>query len=641
MESPQMMAAYGNWDIQEMPMGSPLFRAKVERFLGANGLRLEEVDSYCVIEGPDGEILAGGGLQKDTLKCLAVAESARSEGLLAPIVSRLLEIGSDYPQRKVFTKPANRAIFESLGFHLVAAAPEAILLTDGKELDRYCQSLCQHSGHACAGVIVMNANPFTRGHAYLIEKALEKVDRLFVIPVREDVSRFPYAERKAMMEAATADDPRVTVLEGSEWQISALTFPTYFLKDLSTAAETQMRLDIDLFARHIAPALGISVRFVGSEPLDELTARYNALMQRILPEHGLEVIEIPRLTEGEPVSASRVRAALDEGSFSQAAALTPSTTHPYLLADLAAQALRQELDTPLKPGLVGPDGSGAHSDMDYALMQRSITALRPWFGRIAASSLRAEGFSGRNLVGAAPAPSLGLVQTARPLHPSATPASGSDVISSEVEQSAAALRQLGIDAEKAMLAATGGVNTHRGAIFALGLAIAADVRDAQMADNQGNMQNTLRILAHGIFDNSLKDNNLGATAKTNEKASKERFGVKGAREMALDGYKELYESWLPYYRSVKGRPYDRQRTLLLIMSTLDDTCVIKRASAERARQVKQEAADLLEKMPDQVGNDVWSEGLRRLCDQYATEGISCGGAADMLALTIFIDTITS
>ena len=606
-------------------MGSPLFRAKVERFLGANGLRLEEVDSYCVIEGPDGEILAGGGIQKDTLKCLAVAESARSEGLLAPIVSRLLEIGSDYPQRKVFTKPANRAIFESLGFHLVAAAPEAILLTDGKELDRYCQSLCQHSGHARAGVIVMNANPFTRGHAYLIEKALEQVDRLFVIPVREDVSRFPYAERKAMMEAATADDPRVTVLEGSEWQISALTFPTYFLKDLSTAAETQMRLDIDLFARHIAPALGISVRFVGSEPLDELTARYNALMQRILPEHGVEVIEIPRLTEGEPVSASSVRAALDEGSFSQAAALTPSTTHPYLLADLAAQALRQELDTPLKPGLVGPDGSGAHSDMDYALMQRSITALRPWFGRIAASSLRAEGFSGRNLVGAAPAPSLGLVQTARPLHPSATPASGSDVISSEVEQSAAALRQLGIDAEKAMLAATGGVNTHRGAIFALGLAIAAAVRDAQMADNQGNMQNTLRFLAHGIFDNSLKDNNLGATAKTNEKASKERFGVKGAREMAPEGYKDLFESWLPYYRSVKGRPYDRQRTLLLIMSTLDDTCVIKRASAERARQVKQEAADLLEKMPDQVGNDVWSEGLRRLCDQYATEGISCGG----------------
>ena len=575
-------------------MGSPLFHAKVERFLGANGLRLEDVDAYCVIESPDGSILAGGGIRKDTLKCLAVAESARSEGLLAPIVSRLLELGSDYSDHKVFTKPGNRAIFESLGFHLVAAAPEAILMTDGRELDRYCQSLCQQSGQGRNGVIVMNANPFTRGHAYLAGKALEQVDRLFIIPVREDVSRFPYAERKAMMEAWAADDPRITVLDGSQWQISALTFPTYFLKDLSTAAETQMRLDIDLFARHIAPALGIAVRFVGTEPLDALTARYNALMRQILPEHGIEMIEIPRLCEGEPVSASRVRQALDEGSFARAAALTPPTTHPYLLADLAAQALQQELDTPLKPGLVGPDGPGAHSDMDYALMQRSIAALRPWFGRMAAL--------------------------------------GSSFHGSSVE-SVAELRQLGIDAEKAMLAATGGVNTHRGAIFALGLAIAAAVRDAQMADNQGNMQNTLRILAHGIFDNSLKYNNLEATAKTNKKVSKERFGVKGAREMALEGYKDLFESWLPYYRSIKGEPFDRQRTLLLIMSSLDDTCVLHRAGKQCALEVKNDAQAFLVAFSE--------EKLKELCDRYAAEGISCGGAADMLALTIFIDTITS
>lgn len=588
-------------------MGSPLFRKKVESFLGANGLRLEDVDAYYVIESPDGDILAGGGIQKDTIKCLAVAESVRSEGLLAPIVSRLLEVGSDYPQRKVFTKPGNRAIFESLGFHLIAAAPDAILLTDGKELDRYCQGLCQHSGQGRAGVIVMNANPFTRGHAYLIQKALEQTDRLFVIPVREDVSRFPYAERKAMMEAATSDDPRVTVLEGSQWQISALTFPTYFLKDLSTAAETQMRLDIDLFARHIAPALGIAVRFVGSEPTDALTARYNALMQQMLPDRGIEVVEIPRLTEtsdqvggdARVVSASLVRAALDEGSFSKAAALTPATTHPYLLADLAAQALQQELDTPLKPGLVGPDGPGAHSDMDYALMQRSIQTLRPWFGLIAASSFRGRGSE---------------------------------------------LRQLGIDAEKAMLAATGGINTHRGAIYSMGLALASAVQQTDIATLAKQLEGEKR--------------------------------TEGAREMALEGYKELFEDWLPYYRSVKGQPYDRQRTLLLIMSTLDDTCVIKRAGHDRAKTVKEEAMALLKEMPDHVGHDgdaaadlrreigfsesltknnfpQLSEGLRRqqtevfhshlteFCKMFATEGISCGGAADMLALTIFIDTITS
>ena len=542
-----MMEPFETIDIQELPLSVPAIRRQVEDFLGSNGLRLGEVDLYLAVLSEDGAILAGGGLQRDIIKCLAVSAEARSLGLSVPLISRLISEASERgcANVKVFTKPENRSVFESLGFRLLAEAPKAILMENGRGLEDYCHYL---RGHQAPGVIVMNANPFTLGHRYLVEQASPVV----VIPVKEDVSRFPYAERFAMIR--TGCDNLADVVEGSDYQISAATFPTYFLKDLSDAAETQMRLDIDLFARHIAPALGAHVRFVGTEPADPLTARYNALMKELLPAHGVDVVEIPRLTNTEgPVTATRVRALLDKGCFKAASALTPASTWPYLMAYLAERAMRLELDTPLKPGLVGPDSVGAHKDMDYAVMRKGIAAIRPFFPRMALAETPEE------------------------------------------------LRQLGIDAEAAMLAATGGVNTHRGAIFALSLA----------------------LFPHPIAETA---------ARLDNGASKRReAGIRGAMQMAKEGYKELFEDWLPYYAGVRADAYGLQKTLLRIMATLDDTCVIHRVGYERARAVKGEAKALADSF------DLEELGL--LCVRYAAEGVSPGGAADMLALTIFIDSI--
>jgi triphosphoribosyl-dephospho-CoA synthetase len=258
------------------------------------------------------------------------------------------------------------------------------------------------------------------------------------------------------------------------------------------------------------------------------------------------------MTEG-PVTATRVRAMLDAGQFKAASALTPESTWPYLLADLAERALRMELDTPMKPGLVGPDSVGAHKDMDYDVMRKGIAAIRPFFPRMAMAGTPDE------------------------------------------------LRQLGIDAEAAMLAATSGVNTHRGAIFALGLA----------------------LYRHPIAETAARLDN--GSSKRRE------AGVRGAMQMAKDGYKELFEDWLPYYAGVKSDAYGLQKTLLRIMATLDDTCVIHRVGFERAMAVKDEAKAL--------AGHFELDGLRQMCERYAVEGISPGGAADMLALTIFIDSI--
>ncbi|MBQ4389447.1 MAG: triphosphoribosyl-dephospho-CoA synthase [Bacteroidales bacterium] len=578
------MYRYENHTIQELPLSVPHFHNVVERFLGENGLRLEALDSYFVVEDAAGRILAGAGMSGDLIKCIAVASEARSVGLVAPLVSHLISQAASrgITELKLFTKPENGRIFESLGFHVIARAPLAVLMENGRGLERYGSYLRSFSRKGRCGAVVMNANPFTLGHRYLLEQAASRVDALFVIPVREDSSSFHYQERIAMIrDAAPAG---VSVLEGSAYQISAATFPTYFLKDLSDAAETQMRLDLDLFAGHIAPALGVSVRFVGSEPSDALTARYNELMKEVLPE----VVEIPRLNA---ISASAVRAALDAASYASASALCPKSTLPYLLGFLADRALRLELDTPLKPGLVGLDSNGAHQDMDYRVMREGIEALRPFWPRMASA------------------------------------------------HSAQELRELGLEAEKAMLEATGGVNTHRGAIFALGLALYA--RGMEMSVNEEVMQNNLSKIAQVVLRNSLDKSELHST---HGEAAVQRYGVKGARAMATEGYQALWSEWLPLYRFLSSRPKEErmQLTLLKIMSTLDDTCVIHRAGYERAQEVKKEAEEMLRYALRQTQNKQdWKEKLKDMCGRYAREGISPGGAADMLALTIFTDSIIS
>ena len=625
--------------ILELPLSHSFFHSQVEAFLAQSGLRLEDVDHYYVFQSPDGRILAGAGYKADVIKCVAVAPSVRSEGYLTPLISRIIS-DSGLVNFKVFTKPEYQVVFESLGFRLLAQAPEAVFMEMGRGLEKYCEYLrgCARPGRS--GVVVMNANPFTLGHLYLLEQASKQVDTLFVIPVKEDLSEFPYAERLAMIKAASAHlaseknyflgrcpknqfssdntspthaDAAIIVLDGSAYTISAATFPTYFLKDLSTAAETQMRLDLDLFERWIMPALGATVRFVGSEPLDPMTARYNSLMHNAVVISRLETASAGFTAEknyfsgrcpknqfssasqcqthadASVISASTVRAFIEAGDYASAAALCPVTTHPYLLAALAERALLMELNTPSKPGLVGPDGPGAHKDMSYDTMLRGIAALRPFWSRMA------------------------------------------------MAESPEVLRNIGLEAEEAMLAATGGVNTHRGAIFCFGLTVNTIARFRQLADNESLMhsppgKNDGRTMRNELIISILRETALCIPLE----GSKSREGIRGARQMALDGYRDLFEDWLPYYRS-----HSALETLLRIMSTLDDTCVIKRVGYDRAQQVKDEAASagLTAEFSLASQGPTHADALKDMCDRYAAEGISPGGAADMLALTIFIDSI--
>lgn len=181
------------------------------------------------------------------------------------------------------------------------------------------------------GAIVMNCNPFTLGHRYLIETAAKECEYLLIFVVQEDRSFFPFKDRIELVRQGTKDLKNVIVVESGEFIISSLTFEGYFNKAQLQDRVIDSSNDVTLFAKEIAPAAGIKIRFAGSEPLDNVTNQYNREMEKILPLYNIEFKEIIRKTNGDDViSASEVRRLLKDGQWDKLREFVPPTTFDYL-----------------------------------------------------------------------------------------------------------------------------------------------------------------------------------------------------------------------------------------------------------------------------------------------------------------------
>ncbi|MEF9894677.1 MAG: [citrate (pro-3S)-lyase] ligase [Clostridia bacterium] len=307
-------------------------RARMIDFLRENGLGFDEdiAFSYALMDGA--RIAACGSLAGDVLKCLAVAPEYRALGLSARIVGQLCEEAAARGKTRLFlaTKPENIARFEGLGFYLIARCEQAALLENARDgLARYVKTLEPLGG--VSGCVVLNANPFTLGHLHLVQTAARRVDHLHVFVVGEDASDYPADVREALVRAGTASLRNVVVHAGSRYVLSAATFPAYFLPAQDAVSRAWAQLDLTVFAEWIAPALGITARFAGEEPLSATTRIYNEEMLRLLPARGIAVTIIARASlGGEPISASRVRALVRDGHAEAARALVPETTFEAL-----------------------------------------------------------------------------------------------------------------------------------------------------------------------------------------------------------------------------------------------------------------------------------------------------------------------
>ena len=320
--------------------------AQVDALLVENGItRDANLDYICAMVDEENRVIATGSCFGATLRCFAVSQQHQGEGLLNEVVSHLMEyqMARGYTHLFLYTKIKSAKFFQSLGFYEIARVDGTLVFMENRRngFPSYLSRLEKTARPGVSGAIVMNANPFTLGHQYLVETAAGRCDTLHLFLLSEDASLVPFGVRKQLVQAGTAHLKNVVLHDSGPYIISNATFPSYFLKDDAAVIQGHAKLDLTIFVR-IARALGVTVRFVGEEPTSQVTGLYNEIMAAQLPENGIDCVILPRKeTLGKAISASTVRAALQAGDWQTLSQLVPQTTLDYFRSSEAEPVLRR------------------------------------------------------------------------------------------------------------------------------------------------------------------------------------------------------------------------------------------------------------------------------------------------------------
>lgn len=319
------------------PLSSQHDLQQVAALLRRSGLNFEpNADDILGVKDRRGRLVATGSRQGALLKMIAVDAEHQSGEMFSELIDGLIAHGyqAGIENFFVYTKPAQYYSFVALNFHLLCASEQVALLEYGRGIKHYLHRHASWNDNGDNGSVVVNCNPFTLGHRYLIESAAAKVDRLYVFVVEEDHSSFPFQVRFDLVQKGVAHLDNVVVLPTGPYAISQVTFPEYFLKDSALARDEQVEIDIELFGRYIAPAFSIKYRFVGCEPFCPTTHSYHRALQKQLPKYGVEVCELARIESDQmAISASQVRRLLAQNCFDTLAQLVPETTLTFLTSN--------------------------------------------------------------------------------------------------------------------------------------------------------------------------------------------------------------------------------------------------------------------------------------------------------------------
>lgn len=320
---------------------------QIDALLQKEGISLDgNLDYICAMYDDDYNVIATGSCFGPTLRCFAVSRDHQGEGLLNQIISHLMDVQFERGNMHLFlyTKVNSAKFFGDLGFYEIARVDGTLVFMENRRtgFPDYLKRLEKTKTDGVSAALVMNANPFTLGHQYLVEQAAAACDTLHLFVLSEDASLVPFAVRKRLVREGVAHIPNVVLHDSGPYIISNATFPSYFLKDEAAVIDGHARLDLAVFAR-IAKALNVTIRYVGQEPNSQVTGIYNDIMAASLPQQGIECRIIPRKEAiGKPISASTVRQAIQTSDWDTLRQLVPQTTYDYFRSP-EAEPVRQRI----------------------------------------------------------------------------------------------------------------------------------------------------------------------------------------------------------------------------------------------------------------------------------------------------------
>ncbi|MFO7371284.1 MAG: hypothetical protein R6X09_13555 [Bacteroidales bacterium] len=338
---------------EAIDLGNPFDVKLVKDFLAGMGLDYdpEEVEFTMIVYNLRGDLVGTGSHQGRILKFIAVNPQFRDTTAFALIVTNLTEkLLKIHKHTFVFTRPENAIRFQGLGYNEIASAPPLFTVLEfGFEsvftYQDYLKTLVIPGKTSDVAAVVVNCNPFTNGHKYLIEKAASESELVYLFVVEEDQSAFPFSVRWELIRKGLQHLNNVVMVKGGMYVVSGAIFPSYFLKNeqFSDVMQKQAELDVTVFVRYIVPVLSIKKRYVGTEMYCRTTGAYNNAMKKILPPRGVEVIEVERKSLGpdksgcpDYISASKVRQAIREDRLEDVLNFLPKVSRDFLLSDESA-----------------------------------------------------------------------------------------------------------------------------------------------------------------------------------------------------------------------------------------------------------------------------------------------------------------